>query len=149
MPVTLAEITAENVAAVYDLELAPGQDEFVASNPWSLAQALAEHHIAWPRAIVDAEGEVVGFLMLEIDPDESNGRHFWVWRLMVAARHQRKGHGTAALALAFDEIRRRGGDEVYTSRVEDEGGPGPFYLRLGFVPTGELDDDEIVARLTL
>ncbi len=29
------------------------------------------------------------------------------------------------------------------------GGPGPLYERLGFVPTGELDNDEVVARLQL
>jgi diamine N-acetyltransferase len=33
--------------------------------------------------------------------------------------------------------------------VQGEGGPEDFYLRLGFVPTGEIDDGEIVACLDL
>lgn len=148
--VRLDEITEHNVGEVYDLQVGPGQDEFVASNPWSLAQALAEHAIAWPRAVVnEADDEVVGFLMLEIDPDEEDGRPFWLWRLMVAAEHQHKGFGTAALRLGVDEVRRRGGTEIYTSWVDGEGGPGPFYLRFGFVPTGEIKDEETVARLVV
>jgi diamine N-acetyltransferase len=146
--VRLEPITEHNVKAVFDLQVAPGQDAFVASNAWSLAQALAEYDIAWPRAIV-VDDQVVGFLMLEIDPDEEDGRPFWLWRLMVAADRQRQGIGTAALALALDQVRASGGTEIYTSWVPGEGSPGPFYERLGFEPTGELDDDEIVARLRL
>jgi diamine N-acetyltransferase len=146
--VRLEPITEHNVKAVFELEVAPGQDAFVASNAWSLAQALAEYDIAWPRAIV-VDDQVVGFLMLEIDPHEEDGRPFWLWRLMVAADRQRQGIGTAALALALDQVRASGGTEIYTSWVPGEGSPGPFYERLGFEPTGELDDDEIVARLRL
>jgi diamine N-acetyltransferase len=147
-PVRLESITEHNVRAVFDLAVAPGQEEFVAPNAWSLAQAVAEAAIAWPRAIVAGE-EVVGFLMLEIDPDEGDGRPFWLWRLMIGGPWQRRGYGTAALNLAFDEIRRRGGTEVYTSWVPHPDGPGAYYERLGFEPTGELDDGEIVARLRL
>jgi diamine N-acetyltransferase len=120
----------------------------VAPNPWSLAQALAEPAIAWPRAIV-AGSEVVGFLMLEIDPHDPHGRPFWLWRLMIGAAHQRQGMGTAALAAAVDEVRARGGTELYTSWVPGQGGPEPFYRHLGFHPTGEIDDGETVARLAL
>jgi diamine N-acetyltransferase len=148
MQVRLEPITKTNVKAVFDLEVAPHQRRYVAPNAWSLAQALAEHDIAWPRAIV-AEGEVVGFLMLEIDPEEEDGRPFWLWRLMVADGKQRTGVGSRALALAIDEVRSRGGTELYTSWVPGDTSPEEFYLRLGFVPTGEIDEGEIVARLTL
>jgi diamine N-acetyltransferase len=67
--VHLEPITEANVRAVFELEVAPEQQGFVAPNPWSLAQALAEPTNAWPRAIV-ARGVVVGFLMLEIDADD-------------------------------------------------------------------------------
>lgn len=46
-------------------------------------------------------------------------------------------------------MRSRGGTELYTSWVPGDASPGDFYLRLGFVPTGEIDEGEIVARLTL
>jgi diamine N-acetyltransferase len=105
--VRLEPITEDNLKAVFDLQVGPGQDAFVAPNPWSLAQALAEHDIAWPRAVVDGD-EVVGFLMLEIDPHEEDGRPFWLWRMMIAADRQRRGYGTAAIALACHEVRSRG-----------------------------------------
>jgi hypothetical protein len=59
------------------------------------------------------------------------------------------GAATEALALAFDEVRSRGGKEVYTSWVPGEASPEPFYLGLGFEPTGQVDGEEIVARLHL
>lgn len=144
--IELAEITPENLGAVYDLAVGPGQDEFVASNPWSLAQAYAERHRAWPRAIV-AGGTVVGFLMLLFDPDDEDGRPFHVWRLMIGADYQGRGYGRAAMALAVEECRRRGATELFTSWVVGDGGPEGFYLALGFEPTGEWDEDEKVARL--
>lgn len=146
--VELAEITADNVGDVYDLVVAPGQDEFVASNPWSLAQAYAERHIAWPRAVV-VDGTVVGFIMLQFDPDDDDGRPYQLWRLMISSDHQGKGYGRAALMLAAEECRRRGATELFTSWVLGNGGPEGFYIGLGFVPTGEWDEDEKVARLAL
>jgi diamine N-acetyltransferase len=148
MDVELTEITADNVGDVYDLTVGPGQDEFVASNPWSLAQAYAERDIAWPRAIT-VDGTIVGFIMLQFDPDDDDGRAFQLWRLMIAAEHQGKGYGRAAMALGVEECRRRGATELFTSWVVGDGGPEGFYLGLGFEPTGELDDDEKVARLRL
>jgi diamine N-acetyltransferase len=133
---------------VFGLEVAPNQRGFVAPNPWSLAQALVELDVAWPRAIV-SEGEVVGFLMMEIDMEDADGQNFYLWRLMVGAEHQGRGFGSRALRAACDEVRARGGTEVYTSWVEGEGGPGPFYIKAGFVPTGDIDDGETVGRLTL
>ena len=142
--VRLEPITTDNVGAVYRLAVAQGQDAFVASNPWSLAQALAAGGTAWPRAIVAGE-EVVGFLMLEIDPEEERGRTFFLWRLMVGAAFQRRGYGSAAVALAMEEVRRRDGTEIWTSWVDAEGGPAPFYAELGFEPLGGIEAGEVVA----
>lgn len=146
--VRLAPITNYNLKAVFGLHVAPGQERFVAPNPWSLAQALVAGDKAWPRAIV-AGDDVVGFLMLGIDPADDRGRPYGLWRLMIGEPHQRRGYAKAALALAVDEVRRRAGRELYTSWVDAPGGPAEFYLRLGFEPTGELDEGEVVARLRL
>ncbi|HSP30066.1 MAG TPA: GNAT family N-acetyltransferase [Ilumatobacteraceae bacterium] len=143
--VRLDPITSDNVGDVFALAVAPGQQEFVATNAWSLAEAYAEYDIAWPRAVVD-DDTVVGFLMLEIDPRDENGRPFWLWRLMIDADHQRRGFGRAALDLAVEHVRLLGADELYTSWVPGDTGPEPFYMEYGFEPTGEIDDDEIVAR---
>ena len=146
--VRLVPITKDNLRDVFDLEVASGQENFVSTNAWSLAQAYAEYSVAWPRAVV-VDDSVVGFLMLEIDLDDQDGRPFWLWRLMVDGAHQRQGFGRAALGLAVDHLRSLGASEMYTSWVPGEDGPEAFYVKLGFEPTGELDDDEIVARLDL
>ncbi len=91
---------------------------------------------------------VVGFLMLRIDQDRPE-LPFYLWRLMIGAKFQRHGYGRAAVRLACEEVRRRGGVDLVTSWVPADDGPEPFYLRLGFVPTGELDEGEVVGRLTL
>jgi diamine N-acetyltransferase len=144
MAVSLEPITENNVGAVFDLTVEPEQAPFVAPNPLSLAQALAQYETAWPRAVV-ADGEVVGFLMLEIDAESEYGTPFYLWRLMVDRQHQRRGYGRAAVALAVDEVRSRGGSELHTSWVEGDHGPEQFYRNLGFEPTGEIVDDEVVA----
>lgn len=60
--VTLREITADTVRAVTRLAVTDYQTRFVASNAWSLGQALFSPE-AWYRAIYLAE-EPVGFVML-------------------------------------------------------------------------------------
>jgi diamine N-acetyltransferase len=146
--VELVPITPDNVRAVYDLTVGPGQERFVAPNGWSLAQALAGGELAWPRAI-RADDEIVGFLMLEIDPVDPQGRTYWLWRLMIGAERQARGIGRAAVELLGEEVVRRGGSELFTSWVDLPDGPAPFYLRLGFEPTGDRIDGEIVGRLAL
>ncbi len=141
-------ITQDDVGAVFDLQVAPEQAPFVAPNPWSLAQALAQHDVAWPRAIV-AEGEVVGFAMLEIDPDSEWDTPFYLWRLMVDHRHQRRGHGRAAVRLLVEEVARRGGLALHTSWREGDAGPRGFYESIGFVPTGRITEGETEAVLAI
>jgi len=47
-------------------------------------------------------------------------------------------------------VKAQGATELLTSYTPGEGGPGGFYERVGFVPTGELDQDgEIILRLRL
>ena len=122
MAVELTEVTADNVGDVYELAVGPGQGEFVAPNPWSLAQAYAERDIAWPRAVV-ADGAIVGFIMLQFDPDDDEGRPFQLWRLMIAADHQGKGYGRAAVSLGVEECRRRGPYEARDTRGDEAPAP--------------------------
>ncbi|MBP6902872.1 MAG: GNAT family N-acetyltransferase [Burkholderiaceae bacterium] len=150
-PVTLREITAETVVAVLRLAVSEQQTRFVASNAVSLAQALFAPQ-AWYRAIYLAD-EPVGFVMLS---DESllkpapEQPAVGVWRLMVDARHQRKGVGRAALLQVIEHVRRKGlFSTLAISYVPGEGGPEPLYRSLGFRPTGEMDGHEVVMALPL
>ncbi|NER81295.1 MAG: hypothetical protein F6K42_17360 [Leptolyngbya sp. SIO1D8] len=62
LPVSLREITADTVRTITDLDVAPEQAHFVASNAISLAEALFAPE-AWYRAIYHGETPV-GFVML-------------------------------------------------------------------------------------
>ena len=149
--VSLREITSETVRAVIKLSVAENQKGFVASNAISLAQALFAPE-AWYRAIYLGD-EPVGFVMLSddslLDPVPENPE-VGVWRLMVDAKHQRKGVGRAAMLLVIEHVRRNGiFKKLAISYVPEEGGPEKLYLSLGFRPTGELDEDEVVMELPL
>jgi predicted N-acetyltransferase YhbS len=68
---------------------------------------------------------------------------------MVDARYQRLGIGRMAMQWVIDEARRMGLREVGLSHVMQPGHAGPFYQKLGFSYTGEMDEGEhkMVLRL--
>jgi diamine N-acetyltransferase len=152
MPITLREITDENRAAVCALRVNPEQELFVASVTESLAEAAATPDARpWYRAIY-AGDEPVGFVMLSWDvPPGHEGilGPYFLWRLLIDERHQRRGIGRAALTRVIDLVRAGGATELLTSYQPGEGEPWPFYQRFGFEPTGEVDAGEIVLRLDL
>jgi len=143
--VELREVTGETVRAVCLLHVAPDQRGFVAPNAVSFAEAMFERK-AWYRAVV-ADDVPVGFVMLSIDRVEPE---VYLWRFMIDQRYQGRGYGRAAIAQVIEHARTvPGATELLVSWALGDGGPEPFYLSLGFEPTGELEDDEVVARLRL
>ena len=73
----------------------------------------------------------------------------YLWRLLIDRRHQRRRIGDRALDLLVERLRAEGHRSLLVSWHPGEGGPEPFYLRRGFVPTGVVEDGEIEARLEL
>lgn len=153
-PLTLRELTDANRDDVLTLRLAPGQDQFVSTVSESLQEAdeFPEAN-PWYRAVY-AGDEPVGFVMLSWDcvprPPDVIGPWF-LWRLIIDERHQRLGYGREVVRLIVDVIRDAGAHDLLTSyHPHGEGNPGPFYEGLGFVPTGDVDEnDEIILRLDL
>ena len=145
--VRLVEITAETVRAVCKLSdtLSEQQQRMVADNAVSIAQAHFSDK-AWFRAIYAGQ-EPVGFIMLH---DDAEAEEYFLWRLMVAGPHQGKGYGRRAIALLSEYVRTRpGAVELLASYVPIEGGPEGFYRKLGFAPTGQVMEGEVVVRLPL
>jgi diamine N-acetyltransferase len=140
--VELREITQESLRQVLDLAVTSQQEQFVAPNARSIAEAYFEPR-AWFRAVY-ADDEPVGFVMLYRDPD-----NFWIWRFMIDAAHQGKGYGRRALELLVDEARKDGAAELKLSYHPGDGSPHGFYTSFGFVETGEVEGEEIVMRLPL
>jgi diamine N-acetyltransferase len=146
MKIELREITSETVRAVTKLTVHPSQAGFVAPNAISLSQALFSDE-AWYRAIY-ADDEMVGFVMLADETLKAQppaAPNIGLWRLMIDAKHQRRGIGREVTRRIVAHVRSRPGVAFfYTSYVDEPGGPGPFYRSLGFEPNGEIDDGEVV-----
>ena len=151
--IRLVEITLENLTAVLNLAVSPAQQNFVASNARSLAQAHY-HPEAWPRALAtgdpagDATGtSFVGFVMLDVQAGPDT---IYLWRLMIDAAHQRSGYGRGAMAAIVAHVRTLPGiTRLLLSFVDAPGSPEPFYARLGFIRTGNCIDGEEEMLLTL
>jgi len=144
--VALREVTKENLWDIFRLEVAPEQSRFVATNETSIAQAYFDREIAWFRAIY-ADETPVRFLMLS---DDAKEQRYFLWRLMIDARYQKLGFAKRALEILFDYVRTRpGAKELLVSYVPGESGPQGFYEKLGFVPTGEMEENEIVMHRQL
>ena len=150
-------VTDEDRTAALRLRSAPGQEQFVASVEQSFADAL-EHPEACARywAVYDGD-EAVGFTMISdnipretLDADPTLVGPYFLWRLLIDERQQRRGYGTATLDAVVAYVRSRpDGDALLTSAGQGEGSPQPFYERYGFVPTGDIVEDEVVLRLDL
>ncbi len=142
--VTLRPVTKDNLGDILRLKVKPEQEKFVAGNAVSIAQAHYEER-AWFRAIYAGETPV-GFVMVYEDPEANE---YFLWRFMIDARYQGLHFGERALRQLIERIRNLpGATELLVSYVPEEGSPEPFYSGLGFVPTGEVQDDEVVMRLT-
>ena len=149
----LEKVTPDNVEAACRLSIRPDQEEFVEPVAWSLAEAYVNPEIAWPRLVFDGGqlvGFVMGFFMVRFDPDNPEDEpRSGIWRLNIAAEHQGRGYGRFAVQSVCEEVRRRGQTRATVTWAEGEGGPEPFYLRLGFRPTGERSGGQVVGELAL
>ena len=149
MELELVAITRHNRAELLALDAGDGGRQ-VAPNVKSMAQA-AVHAEAWPRGIA-VDGRLVGFLML-YDPSLTPApekAEFSLWRLMIDRTQQGRGYGAAALRELTRHVRTRpAAQTLYLSYVQGNDAAERFYRSLGFLPTGEIDDGEVVMSLKI
>ena len=145
----LAEVTPENFDAAIGLSVRPDQEDLVAPVVKSLAEAYLYPQMAWPRLIYD--GDVpVGFVMAFLDaPWPDGGTRSGLWRRGIDAGQQGKGYGRFAVEAVCAELRTRGATQAYVTFEPRDGGPQPFYLKLGFRLTGEVVHGQREAVLDL
>jgi diamine N-acetyltransferase len=150
-------VTDADKAAVLGLRRAPGQERFLGSMASHFEDAVTDAK-ACPRywSVHDGQ-ELVGFVMISdgipaetLAADDDLIGPYYLWRLLVDEAHQGRGYGAATIDAVVDYLRTRpGADVLWTSCVQGEGSPQPFYERYGFVATGEIKWDEVVLRLDL
>jgi diamine N-acetyltransferase len=144
--IELRPVTRDNVRALADLHVAPGQEPFVGANVYALAQTYVEP--TWTPWGIYVDGNAVGFAVEE--RDQATGRT-WIRRFMIADGFQGRGYGTAALtALVRMMVERYTCAHIFLDFVPGNNVAERLYARAGFVPTGEVGEDgEIVAMLAV
>lgn len=145
--ITLQEITNKSLFGVIMLSetLSVPKRYFVAPNAISIAQAHFSEK-AWFRAIC-AGRTPVGFMMLSIDQDKHD---YYLWRFMIAECYQGRGYGRKAMEVIKDYVRSLPqAKELVLSYGQGPSSPEGFYRKLGFLPTGEVDYGEVVAKISL
>jgi diamine N-acetyltransferase len=142
--VTLRPVDASTWRAVAELTVAPGQERFVAAPAYYLA--LCAYDRVWhPMAVHGPDDAVVGFLMWAIDPDDDS---CWLGGIIVDAARQGRGLGRRAVVEAIRVLREQTGSTAFALSYEpDNTVARGLYSSLGFAETGEVVDDEVVARL--
>jgi diamine N-acetyltransferase len=144
--IQLAAINENNFHECIELKVGEGQKNFVAENTYSLAQAWLHQDVARPFAIY-SDDTMVGFVMLAYDEAE---RECGIWRFMIDAKYQNKGYGKEAMKVILDYIKENPVfDEIDLSYEPENIVADKLYRGFGFLPTGEIDDGEIVMNLKI
>lgn len=142
--ISLQEIDRENFFAVAALRVAAKQQNFVASNAFSIAQSKVQPE-CMPLAVC-LDNVPIGFAMYCMDVQD---KEYWIYRLMIDEHHQNKGYGYAAMQLLLQKIRQDTGHHViYISFEPKNKAARALYEKLGFVPDGREDCGETVYRLS-
>jgi len=144
--VALIPIDADNWRTCVRLKVAEHQEEFVASNVFSLAQSKYEAGLV-PLG-VEVNGELVGFVMYNTLPD-ARSRH-WIYRVMIDIQHQGHGYGRATM-IALIKVMTAMPDcrEIVLDFHQDNANAEKLYASLGFHRTGEVEGDEVFSSLVL
>lgn len=145
MNISLREVTPQIFKECIKLKVAEAQSKFVAPNVVSIAQSKFYPTIN-TSAVYDGE-EMVGFVMFGLDTDD--GKYYLV-RLMIDERHQGKGYGRAATRAVIEKMRaNKDCRELYLSFVPENTAAHALYKSIGFEPTGDINEGEIVMRFDL
>jgi diamine N-acetyltransferase len=107
MNVVLEPIHEGNWLACADLKLADGQELFVPSNLFSIAQSKFYPH--WHVVGVYDDDTLVGFAMYGLDLSDNSMN---LIRLMIDAQQQGKGYGKAAVAAILAAIKHQYGPQT-------------------------------------
>lgn len=144
--VRLVAVGADNWRACADIRPNEGQRRWVADVTYYLC--LCSYGDAWHPVAIEADGEVVGFLMWAVDDDASR----WIGGLVVDATRQGRGIGRAAVVQAVRLlIAQEGCTGVALSYGPDNAAARSLYAGLGFTRSEETADGgaELVSRLSM
>lgn len=146
-------VTKDNWKELIGLKVREDQTHFVASNLYSIAEAQfgdndEGHWNFYPFGIYDGNTPV-GFLMYGYNFEHTKQQAFII-RLMVDEKHQGKGYGRFGMEKVLETFRAE--DRILIAGISYEPeneAARKLYASLGFVETGEMLGDEVLAVLPL
>src|SRR5450756_680069 len=128
--IELRDVDAHNWRACADLEVAPEQRDFV--SPIARYLCLCHFGGVWHP--------------LAVYPGDQTG---WIGGLTIDGRQQRRGFGRGTLEAPTRRLLETGGCSSCALSYPPGNAAGrDLYRALGFVETGEIEDDELVARFS-
>jgi diamine N-acetyltransferase len=140
--VTLQPVGKENWQALAKLKVSAEQRKFVAEPTYYLALCFYEK--IWNPLAICLDEQVIGFLMWGDDPEESS---CWLGGFFIDLDFQSKGYGRKALESAIGKLSEENGYRHFALSYHPENAVAKtFYVGFGFNETGEMAEDEIVAR---
>jgi diamine N-acetyltransferase len=139
--VTLCDVDATNWSVLADVEPKPDQREFVA--PITRYLCLAYYGGEWNPLAIVADGTIVGHVMWAFDDTDGST---WLGGLVIDAAQQGRGIGGAVVEAFLDRFTEEGKTNVALSFSPQNEAARRLYHAAGFVETGEVEGDEIVAR---
>ena len=139
--IRIEPVDAGNWRDIYALEVHENQKAFVADPGYYLC--LCAFGDTWHPLAVYRGNTPVGFLMWAIDQEDNS---CWLGGILIDKSHQRKGYGRKAMELAMDRLRKERHPDSFALSYAPENGARNLYQSLGFVETGEMEDEERVAR---
>ncbi|MFC4799246.1 GNAT family N-acetyltransferase [Neobacillus sp. GCM10023253] len=141
MSISLRPITNENWEDSIQLQVAPHQQTFIASNLYSLAESKFEQSFVPMGIYLDVR--MIGFLMYGKDPEDGT---YWIIRFMIDQSFQGKGYGRAALSQAITFLVKLDdcSDSIILGVKEENTDANRFYQAFGFRDTGRREHGEIL-----
>jgi diamine N-acetyltransferase len=142
--VGLAEVGEDNWRAVADVAPRDDQRRFVAALGARYLLLSTREEVWHSLAIVVGES-VAGHVMWARDDDA-----YWIGGMIVDAGEQGNGVGRAAVEAVVERLAAMpDARQIRLSCHPENVGAERLYRSLGFSPTGEFEDDEIVLARTL
>lgn len=142
--VEIRPVTRDNRRDVVAVSTRPDQERFVA--PISYYPALCRYGGEWQPPALYSNGAAIGFAMWAFDPDDWSR---WIGGLVIDRVHQGRRLGRGAVEAILGFVREHGARDIALSYEPENMVAQRLYESLGFRETGEMEGDEIVARLSL
>lgn len=138
----LEPVTANNWKACASLQLAPGQENFIPSNLYSIAESQFYPH-SRSTAIYN-DYQLVGYALFGRDIFTNKWK---IFRVMIDRSHQHKGYGESAMREIIEQISKEpDGNEILICYQQHNQVARTLYAKLGFIEQ-EVDIDVKVTAL--